>query len=48
MKEKRGGVDVYDGLLDNLGVLTPLKNRDVDSSFRIAVWILAFRMSRSG
>ena len=41
MREKRGGADVYVGLLDSLGVVSPLQNRDVDSSFGIAVSILA-------
>ena len=30
-----GGADVDDGLLDDLGVVSPFQNRDVDSIFRI-------------
>ena len=31
-----GGADVYGGLLDDLGVVSPFQNRDVDSTFRIS------------
>ena len=31
-----GGADVYGGLLDDLGVVSPFQNRDVDSSFRMS------------
>jgi len=39
-KEKRGVADVYVGLLDGLDAVSPLQNRDVDSSFGIVVLIL--------